>query len=621
MISQNNRLGVFYPPDTTGSGRTTGLALLGFTGHEAINSLFEFKVDCLSSTEGIDFDALLGRNASIRLETIEADHPERYFDGLLTEAQWLGPVEGGHGYMLTLRPWLWVLGLRENQRIFHNKTAPEIIAEIFADHGFAHVSDLQHDYPKMEYTVQFQESDLDFVQRLMALFGISYHFRHAMHEHTLVLFDEVDALPEIPGTSRPYRHTSRQYRDKGEHLHDWSSGRRMTTGRVTMTDYNFATPRTAMKVEADSGAGYEKGDVESFLYPGRYPDRGAGGALSDLRQKQAAMTDGLQAAQGDCAGLVAGMRVAVAGHPDPKIDGETFVALSCQHAYTSEGYRTGDGGKAEEDSYQGQYTLRQVDAPVVPPAARVAPRVPGPQTAVVVGEGEIDCDEYGRIIVRFHWDRDGAHSMRCRVAQLWAGKGWGGLAVPRVGMEVVVEFIDGDPTRPLVVGCVYNADNMPPFEVENGGKTMGMKSNSTPGGGGYNELAFDDTKGEEEMRLHAQYDLNAEILHDETRHVFNDRTTTIDNDESLDVGNNRDATIGSDDTLDVGQTLTVTAGSKITLKVGMSSITMDASSITLKAPTVEIKAMQQFTSSSGAISEHKAAALMDIKGALVKINS
>jgi len=148
-----------------------------------------------------------------------------------------------------------------------------------------------------------------------------------------------------------------------------------------------------------------------------------------------------------------------------------------------------------------------------------------------------------------------------------------------------------------------------------------MKSNSTPGGGGYNELAFDDTKGEEEMRLHAQYDLNAEILNDETRHVFNDRTTTIDNDESLDVGNNRDATIGNNDTLDVGQTLTVTAGSKITLKVGMSSITMDASSITLKAPTVEIKAMQQFTSSSGAISEHKAAALMDIKGALVKINS
>ena len=184
----------------------------------------------------------------------------------------------------------------------------------------------------------------------------------------------------------------------------------------------------------------------------------------------------------------------------------------------------------------------------------------GPQTAVVVGEGEIDCDEYGRILVRFHWDREGANSMRCRVAQLWAGKEWGGLAVPRVGMEVVVEFMDGDPARPLVVGCVYNADNMPPFDVADGGKTMGMKSNSTPGGGGYNELAFDDTKGKEEVRLHAQYDLNAKVLHDETREVDNDRSTTI----------------GNNDTLDVGQELTVTAGTKITLKVGMSTITMDA---------------------------------------------
>ena len=258
---------------------------------------------------------------------------------------------------------------------------------------------------------------------------------------------------------------------------------------------------------------------------------------------------------------------------------------------------------------------------MAPPPARVAPRVLGPQTAVVVGEGEIDCDEYGRILVRFHWDREGANSMRCRVAQLWAGKEWGGLAVPRVGMEVVVEFMDGDPARPLVVGCVYNADNMPPFDVGQGGKTMGMKSNSTPGGGGYNELAFDDTKGKEELRLHAQYDLNAKVLHDEGRHVLNNRATIIDNDETHEVGQNREAEIGKHDTLDIGETLTISAGTKITLKVGMSSITMDSSSITLKSPTVEVKAMQQFKSSAGAMSEHKAGALMDIKGALVKINS
>jgi type VI secretion system secreted protein VgrG len=605
MISQNQRLGVFYPPDNPDTGQTESLALMRFSGQEGVNRLYEFEVECLSTSANIDFDRLLGRNASVALQTLDPGHPDRHFDGLLTEARWLGLQEGGHGYVVTLRPWLWLLGLRQNQRIFHRKTAPDILAEIFADHGFSHVADLQRDYPEMEYTVQFQETDLEFTERLMSMFGINYYFRHDKHAHELVLFDEIDSLPEIPGGARPYRMTERQFRDGREHLHDWVSGRRMSTGRVAMTDYNFTTPRAAMLTEKSAGAKYEKGDIESFVYPGRYPDQGKGNTLTELRQNQAAMGDGLHSSHGDCAGLMAGMRITVTGHPDPGVDGRSFVALSCAHSFTAEAYRSGGIGGAEEDSYRGWYELRAAETPVVPPPARVAPRVPGPQTAVVVGEGEIDCDKYGRILVRFHWDREGARSMRCRVAQLWAGKGWGGLAVPRIGMEVVVEFIDGDPARPLVVGCVYNADNMPPFEVAEGGKTMGMKSNSTPGGGGYNELAFDDTKGKEEVRLHAQYDLNAKVLHDETREVDNDRTTKI----------------GKNDTLDVGKELTVTAGTKITLKVGASTITMDASSITLQSPTIEVKAAQTFKSGAGMTSEHKAGALMDIKGALVKINS
>lgn len=621
MISQHNRLGVFYPPDNPDSGQTLSLALQRFAGHEAVNGLFEFEVECISVTPGIDFDALLGRNASVRLQTLDPAHPDRYFDGLLTEARWLGLREGGHGYMITLRPWLWLLGLRQNQRIFHEKSAPDIIGEIFAEHGFGHVAELRGSYPEMEYTVQFQETDLDFVERLMALFGISYYFRHEMHAHELVLFDEVDSLPEIPGGSRSYYMDERQHRRESEHLHGWSSGRRMTTGRVAMTDYNFTAPRSAMLTDASAGAAYDRGDIESFLYPGRYPTRGEGDTLTDLRQKQFAMADGVHGAQGDCASLMAGMRVTVtapSGRGFDKasfaaFDGKTFVATACAHSFSAEGYRSGNAATAGEDSYRGSYEFREATRPVVPSPERAAPRVPGPQTAVVVGEGEIDCDDHGRILVRFHWDREGANSMRCRVAQIWAGKEWGGLAVPRVGMEVVVEFIDGDPARPLVVGCVYNADNMPPFEVGSGGKTMGMKSNSTPGGGGYNELAFDDTKGEEEIRLHAQHDLNAEILHDETR--------TVGNDETREVGNDRATTIGNDDTLDVGSELTVTAGRKITLKVGMSTITIDASSITLKSPTIEVKATQSFKSTAGMTSEHKAAALMDIKGAMVKINS
>jgi type VI secretion system secreted protein VgrG len=629
MISQKNRLGVFHPPDNTDTGPTDGLALMRFTGHESVNDLFEFEVECLSTTASIDFDPLLGRNASVRLNTIDPAHPERYFDGVLTEARWLGPVEEGHGYTLTLRPWLWVLGLRQNQRIFHNMTAPDILAAIFGEYGFDHVSDLQRSYPEIEYMVQFQESDLEFAQRLMSMYAISYYFRHELHGHALVLFDEPESLPEVPGRTRPFRITDRQYRAPGEHLRDWVSGRQMTTGRVTMTDYNFTTPTAAMLAERSIGSGYENGDVESFVFPGRYPDKGAGETLAQSRVDQAGRDDMLHSARGDCASLTAGMRVTVTDHPQDAINDKTYVTLSCEHSYVTEGYRTGNSGPATESSYEGKYRFRLAEKPVVPAAGTVAPRVQGPQTAVVVGDGEIDCDAYGRILVRFHWDREGADSMRCRVAQVWAGKGWGSLAVPRVGMEVVVEFIDGDPARPLVVGCVYNADNMPPFDPEGeGGKTMGMKSNSTPGGGGYNEIAFNDTAGEEEMRLHAQYDLSAEVLNDETWHVFNDRTTDIDNDDTLSVGNdqtisvanNRATSVGSSDELDVGDKLTIKAGSKIKLEVGMSLIEMDSTSITLKAPTVEVKATQEFKSSSGITSEHKAGATMVIKGALVKIN-
>jgi type VI secretion system secreted protein VgrG len=327
MISQKNRLGVFHPPDNT----TDGLALMRFTGHEAVNDLFEIEVECLSTTASIDFDPLLGRNASVRLNTIDPAHPERYFDGLLTEARWLGPVEEGHGYTLTLRPWLWVLGLRQNQRIFHNMTAPDILAAIFGEYGFDHVSDLQRSYPEIEYTVQFQESDLEFAQRLMSMYAISYYFRHELHGHTLVLFDEAESLPEVPGRTRPFRITEGQYRAPGEHLYDWVSGRRMTTGRVTMTDYNFTTPTAAMLAERSIGSGYENGDVESFVFPGRYPDKGSGETLAQSRVDQAGKDDMLHSARGDCASLTAGMRVTVTDHPEDAINDKTYVTLSCEH--------------------------------------------------------------------------------------------------------------------------------------------------------------------------------------------------------------------------------------------------------------------------------------------------
>ena len=573
-------------------------------------------------------DGLLGRNASVRLNPINPAHPPRHFDGLVTELRNEVRAEGGQVCTLVLRPWLWLLSLRENQKIFHNMTVPEILAQIFADYGFPWKSELQQSYPTVEYTVQYLETDLAFCLRLMSEYGINFRFLHRLHAHDLVLFDATDSLPMVPGDRRRYRMADRQHRDRDEHLTDWAYGRCVTTGRVAMTDYNFTAPRRAMATNQSRDVGHAQGDIESFLYPGRYPERGQGDALARTRVEQMAMADGRHHARGDALGLGAGMRVTIHRHPDPAVDGQTFAVLACHHDYASEGYRSGAGG-AEGESYRGSYEFLPVDRPIRPRADLARPRVTGPQTAVVVGQGEIDCDQYGRILVLFHWDREGARSMRCRVAQTASGKGWGSIVIPRVGMEVMVEFLDGDPARPMVTGAVYNADNMPPFGLPGKNMVSGMKSNSTPGGGGYNELVFDDTKGNEEVRLHAQYNLNAKVLHcttwttqvNETHRIGNDLSTTVGRDETSKVGRHRKGEVGETDMLDVGQTLTITAGTSITLKVGMSSIVMTSDSIVLKAPTVEIKAQQQFTSTAGIASEHQAGLSFDIKGAMVKINS
>ena len=643
-ISQENRLGVFHPPDDTGKGKTVGLALRRFEGFEAVNELFEFHVDCISVSPNIDFDDLLGRHCSVEIQTINRAHGPRFFDGVLTDARWLGPRDGAHGYALTLRPGLWLASLRRDQRIFHNRTAPEILTDVFARYGLDVQQELAASYPTLEYTVQYRETDLDFARRMMERVGISFHFTHRLHGHTLVLTDGNDAFKPLPGGKRPFRMVEGQHRGDSEHIREWVANRRMTTGKVSMVDYNFKSPTAAMDAEQSAGQAYEHGELESFDYPGGYPEQGDGKTLAKLRSLQEAVADHRHSASGDVLSLGAGMKMVLDGHPDPKIGGEEFVAVRCIHHFEAEGYEAGDSGSGG-DAYDGQYEYVHVDTPIVPQRSITQGRIRGPQTAMVVGEGEIDCDEHGRILVKFHWDREGAHSMRCRVAQMWAGNGWGGIVIPRIGMEVVVQFLEGDPDQPLVTGSVYNGQNPPPFDLPGEKNQAGIKSNSTPGGGGYNEIVFDDTKDNELFRQHAQYDMESKVLNDERREVGNDRTTqighdealtvgndrkttigndltvTIGHDESRAVGNDRDASVGANDSLAVGKVLSVEAGQKLELKVGMSSIVLDAQSITLKSPQISVKAMTELTTSAGMSSQHSAGVSFDIKGGVVKINS
>ena len=542
-LRQSERLGRL----TTALGPDT-LALLRFDGTDHLNDLFEYRIEALATRPDLDFDALIGTHATVEIETRDVTQP---FDGIVTQARWAGVGENGHRYDLTLRPWFWLASRRRNQRIFHDKTVVQILQELLSD--YAQLGDpavefqLSQDYPVLEYTVQYRESDLDFARRQMERHGISFHFRHAMGSHTLVLTDDVLAHETIG--ARPYKSYDGHHQAEDEHFWDWSPERNLTTGAIRLTDYNFKTPDAAMEADRLGDAAHAQGAIESFDYPGDYLAQDVGKIVAGLRTSQERGADRRNRAVGDCASLRAGKRVTLSGDPVPGTGG-TYLCLSASHHFVSEAY--GSGGQGSDGyAFTGSYALMPDTAPMAPPRRTAVPVVHGPQTAMVVGEGEIDCDEYGRILVRFHWDLSGAFSMRCRVSQNWAGAGWGGMVIPRIGMEVVVEFLEGDPDKPLVTGNVFNGKNNTPYPLPEH-KTKAVWRSKTHKGNGFNEISFEDEKGREKVYLHAERDHEIHVENNRAKRVDRNQSESVGNNKSIEVGNNHHEVIGGNMTLMVG---------------------------------------------------------------------
>jgi type VI secretion system secreted protein VgrG len=548
QFSQSARMGRLL----TGLGPDV-LVLTRFQGEERLNGLFDFHVDCLAISADIDFDALLGTHATVTLENHQGD---RAFDGIVTEARWLGAGDNGQRYRLRLQPWFWMAGLRRNQRIFHNKTVVQILEELLAAYGDVGklVVETTTDYPALEYTVQFRESDLDFACRMMERHGISYHFRHVTGGHDMVLTDFPDSHTTIG--RRDFHPDEGHHQADEEHFWAWRPARRITTGAIRLTDYNFKKPNAKMEVDRVGDAAFEQGQIESFDWPGDYLDQDRGKVVAALRTDSERGQDRRFEAEGDVLSLSAGARVTLGGEPVPGT-GASYLCLVATHSYTSDNY--GSGGQQGDDlAYRGRYVLMPDTAPMHPERKTALADVRGPQTAVVVGEGEIDCDEYGRILVRFHWDLSNAYSMRCRVSQSWAGNGWGGMVIPRIGMEVLVEFLDGDPDQPLVTGCVYNGRNNTPYPLP-AGKTKSVFKTDTHKGSGFNELTFDDDKDNELIYMHGQKDQEIVIL--------NDRSKSIGRDESNSIGRDRTQTVGQDETMSVGRDQRETIGRDVLYNV------------------------------------------------------
>ncbi|MCK0122688.1 type VI secretion system tip protein VgrG [Loktanella sp. F6476L] len=529
------------------------LVLTGFHGEDFVNNLFDYRVDALSLDPDIDLADLIGTQATVTFDALTGE--PRHFNGIVTEAQNMGITATGNGYQLSLRPWFWLAGQRENHRIFHEKSVVKIIEEVFADWSGASnplfENRLTGDYPDLEYTVQYGESDLAFVCRQMERFGISYHFDHTENGHTLVMTDASENFTPVFANTRPYHNTTSDLAFDEERLWGWIAGRGLTTGVVRLADYNFKTPKRSMEVDRAADAGYANhGAIEKYRYPGDYLDQGTGKGVNSLRLKQEQARDRRHRVNGNVVSLSAGMVIAPRDQAVPLVKPGPYVCLAAKHSFETNYYNSGDDS-GDASSFEGEYVLTEVDAPFAPELITDRPIIHGPQTAMVVGEGEIDCDAHGRILVRFHWDLAGANSMRCRVVQTSASGEWGGMIIPRIGMEAVVEFLEGDPDKPMVTGCVFNGGTDSPYKLP-ANKTKHVMRADSHKGSGFNEISFEAESGSENMAIHAQKDQTIRVLNDQSSNISSNRMENIGANASTAIAANQMERIGANKNTTVG---------------------------------------------------------------------
>jgi type VI secretion system secreted protein VgrG len=613
------------------------LALVRFEGTEGLGELFDYHVDALSKQENIDFDKALGQGCALRLDAYRSK--TRSFHAILVQAQWIGKFEDLHRYRLVLRPWLWLLGHKANCRIFLDKDVKEIIKQIFTDAGFTDFEFRTNgDYDKIEYCVQYRETDLAFVCRLMELYGIYYFFEHAEGKHTLVLADmrsshkAVSDLPKVPllplGKSQL----------RGEpHLHDWISERRFRTGKVEFNDYDYLKPTKNLRAPSEASEKYAHSRLEVYDFPGKYDEEEKGKKLSRFRLEAEQALDHRRIIQGDAASLYPGGLVTVEKHPT-KAENREYLIVRCRHNFSGHHYLSASqpepaapsapGAKTDRPQvYEGLYEFQPSDRPFRMLPLTPKPRIHGIQTAKVVGKKgeekeEISTDEHGRIWVQFFWDREPKLTCPIRVAHVWASKRWGGIFIPRIGMEVVVEFLEGDPDRPLVVGAVYNGDNRVPYKLPDNKTVAGWKSDSSKGGNGYNELIFEDKKGSEDIRMHAEKDHHVTVRHAQTYKIGEaftppkgsaSRTATLENGDDCLTIKMGDQTIS----IPMGSQRT-TARLTISHTVGMTTVTLTPASESTTSPVINRTAQATINDKAGAVI-NLTAPLINIQG-MVLIN-
>ncbi|MGE8358639.1 type VI secretion system tip protein TssI/VgrG [Pseudomonas sp.] len=614
------------------------LQILEFKGREAISQPFEFELELVSERPDLELEPLLHQRAFLAFDQNGAG-----IHGLIHR---IAQGESGKRltrYRLTLVPQLAYLAHRTNQRIFQHLTVEKIISQVLEEHGIqanAYQFQLGSIYPEREYCVQYDESDLHFIQRLCEEEGIHYHFQHSTEGHLLTFGDDQTVFPRL--APLPYQQDTGMVADDPVIKH-FGVRVETRTSDVTRRDYNFEKPKLQLEAKSEDGI---QPKLEDYDYPGRYTDRERGKHLAKRALERHRHDFERASGDGDSPTLVCGHFLELTDHPraewnqmwlltevlhegkQPQVLEESVLNLPSLGSPLSPADKQAED-EASHDFQQG-YRNRFLATPweVIyrPPLNHPKPRILGSQSAVVTGPAgeEIHCDNYGRIKVQFFWDREGQANEKTscwmRVSSSWAGDRYGAITIPRIGMEVLVTFLEGDPDQPLVTGCLYHAEHVVPYDLPANKTRSVFKTLSSPGGGGYNELRIEDRKGAEQIYVHAQRDWDENIENDQKIRVGHERHDTVEANsysrfkaeehrtthadrkvevkanDHLTVGDSQHIKLGNGQFIQAGQEIHLSsglkvvleAGSELTLKGGGSFIKLDAGGITLVGPNIKI---------------------------------
>ncbi|MEW6518168.1 MAG: type VI secretion system Vgr family protein [Thermodesulfobacteriota bacterium] len=550
------------------------LLLAGLRGVEGISTLFSFELELLSENHSINFADIVGEKVTLSIYL--ADGSQRSINGIISRfSHGRGGGEAGtdtrfSSYNATMVPWFWLLTRTADSRIFQNKNVPDIIEQIFADQGFSDYSLRLHgSYEPREYVVQYRETDFNFISRLLEGEGIHYFFEHEQGKHVLVLADSPAENKPCPQQEEARYEISGSGNELEDVLTRFEVMKEIRAGKYCLNDFNFKTPATDLEVSVNSRVRLGPGEREIYDYPGQYAMHSAGDRLANIRMEEEEAGITTISGSSRCRAFISGCRFRLQDYFRDDMNNKEFLLTRISHEVKLQHSLTSAGAAREQaglQAYANTFDCIPHDIPFRPRRLTAKPVVEGVQTAIVVGPSgeEIYTDEYGRVKVQFHWDREGENdensSCWIRVSQLWAGAGWGAMWIPRIGHEVIIDFVEGDPDRPIITGRVYHGSNMPPYKLPADKTKSTIKSDSSKGGGGSNEFRFEDKKGSEEIFLHGQKDWNIVIE--------NNKSQSVGVNESLSVGNNRSKTVGVDQSESIGKNKTITVGVDHTEMIG-----------------------------------------------------